>query len=275
LAPRTAIGQTVERFSLAIDPQPAYTCERDDFFGNRVHYFAIHTPHKKLRVAAESVVTVNRVPVDVGVASPAWEKLAGELRAAADATRLHAFQLSLPSRRVSLGDLFRKYAAPSFAPGAPIAAATRHLVGRIHDDFKFDGQATHVNTSPEEFLKIGRGVCQDFAHLAIACLRSLGLAARYVSGYLRTEPPPGQPRLSGADASHAWLSVWCGELGWVDFDPTNDMVIGSDHITVAWGRDYDDVCPINGVFLGGGHHSVAVEVDVVPQHEQQQTQQQQ
>ncbi len=275
LAPRTCLGQTTLEFRLTVDPEPANASERLDFFGNQVHYFAIHTSHRLMTVTGESVVQVNRAAVDTSQPAESWESIAASLKKASEPTRLEALQLSLGSRRVSTGDAFRDFAAESFKPGTSLLTAARDLTRRIHKDFEFDPRATHVNTPPEEFLKLGRGVCQDFAHLGIACLRSLGLAARYVSGYLRTEPPPGKPRLAGADASHAWFSVWCGELGWVDFDPTNDMVAASDHITVAWGRDYDDVCPIGGVFLGGGSHTVSVAVDVVPQTNMQQQSQQQ
>ncbi|MCA9209436.1 MAG: transglutaminase family protein, partial [Planctomycetales bacterium] len=144
-----------------------------------------------------------------------------------------------------------------------VEAAT-DLNARIHTEFAYDPRATTVNTPLEQVLKQRRGVCQDFAHLAIGCLRAMGLPARYVSGYLRTIPPPGQPRLVGADASHAWLSVYCGPLGWVDLDPTNNVIPTTDHLTVAWGRDYSDVCPIQGVFVGGGQHTMTVSVDVEP-----------
>ncbi len=269
LAPRTCLGQTVTEFRLTVDPQPANASERLDFFGNQVNYFALHTAHKQMTVTSESVVQVHRVAVDPQQPAEPWESIAASLKKASDPTRLEALQLSLASRRVATApttsDAFRKFAAASFPPGASLLASSRDLTRRIYKEFEFDSRATNVNTPPDEFLNLGRGVCQDFAHLAIACLRSFGLAARYVSGYLRTEPPPGKPRLAGADASHAWFSVWCGELGWVDFDPTNDMVVAGDHITVAWGRDYDDVCPISGVFLGGGSHTVNVAVDVIPQ----------
>jgi transglutaminase-like putative cysteine protease len=152
----------------------------------------------------------------------------------------------------------------SFVPGRPILAATLDLTDRIHREFRYDPTATTISTPLEEVLRLRRGVCQDFAHLQIGCLRSLGLAARYVSGYLLTMPPPGQPRLIGSDASHAWLSVYCGEAGWIEIDPTNNVIPGTSHITLAWGRDYSDVCPINGVFIGGGQHSMSVWVDVLP-----------
>jgi transglutaminase-like putative cysteine protease len=179
-----------------------------------------------------------------------------------DAGDLAAAQFRFASPRVAVSDSLRSYAADSFRPGRPVLAAVAELSSRIHADFRFDPTATHVNTTVAEFLQSRRGVCQDFAHLIIGMLRSMGLPARYVSGYLRTEPPPGTPRLVGADASHAWVSAWCGELGWVDTDPTNNVLPTTDHITVAWGRDYGDVAPIKGVYTGGGPHTIQVAVDV-------------
>ncbi len=154
------------------------------------------------------------------------------------------------------------YARPSFPRGRPWLEAIIDLTKRIHKEFVYDATATNISTPLASVMQLRRGVCQDFAHLQIGCLRAMGLAARYVSGYLLTSPPPGQPRLIGADASHAWLAAWCPGLGWIDFDPTNDLMPDLEHITVAWGRDYDDVCPIKGVFVGGGEHSMRVSVDV-------------
>jgi transglutaminase-like putative cysteine protease len=161
------------------------------------------------------------------------------------------------------GDL-RAYAQPSFPSGRPWLAGVLDLTQRIHRDFQYDSAATTVNTPVADVLKVRRGVCQDFAHLQIACLRSVGLPARYVSGYLLTVPPAGQPRLVGADASHAWLAAFCPEVGWIDFDPTNNQIPSTRYITLAWGRDYSDVCPIKGVLVGGGQHRMRVAVDVVP-----------
>ena len=157
------------------------------------------------------------------------------------------------------------YAKESFPAGRPILQATADLTRRIYEDFEYRPQSTDVNTQVAEVFGKRVGVCQDFAHLQIACLRSLGLAARYVSGYLRTIPPPGKPRLVGADASHAWLGVYCGgDVPWIDFDPTNNMIPDTDHVAVAYGRDYGDVCPVQGVFVGGGDHTLSVSVDVAP-----------
>jgi transglutaminase-like putative cysteine protease len=173
-------------------------------------------------------------------------------------------QLTFPSPRVPPLVELRDYAAKSFLPNRSIVQALVDLNVRIHHEFRFDTRATTVDTPLWEVLNLRRGVCQDFAHLATGCLRSMGLAARYVSGYLRTTPPAGKPRLVGADASHAWCSAWCGPLGWVDFDPTNNCLVGGSYVTIAWGRDYGDVCPIQGVFVGGGDHRITVSVDVAP-----------
>jgi transglutaminase-like putative cysteine protease len=179
-----------------------------------------------------------------------------------DTSLLDACSFTYDSRYVRRGADLAAYASPSFAPGRAIADAVRELTERIHRDFRYDAQATTLATPLSEVLERRHGVCQDFAHLAIGCLRSLGLPARYVSGYLRTRPPAGRARLIGADASHAWVSAYCGDSGWIDFDPTNNMIPSNDHITIAWGRDYDDVSPVKGVILGGGEHTMAIAVDV-------------
>ncbi|MEM6799626.1 MAG: transglutaminase family protein, partial [Planctomycetota bacterium] len=174
------------------------------------------------------------------------------------------YQFAFPSALAPTSPTLAEYAAESFTPGRPIVESLRDLNARINKDFDYDPRATTVTTPVLEAFAKRAGVCQDFAQVGISCLRSLGLAARYVSGYLRTAPPPGKPRLVGADASHAWLSLYCGELGWVDADPTNNTLAGADHVTVAVGRDYSDICPIQGVFVGGGSHVMSVSVDVAP-----------
>jgi transglutaminase-like putative cysteine protease len=181
-----------------------------------------------------------------------------------DSTDPNLSQLTFPSPRVPVFTELYEFAEPSFSPNRPVIAALTDLTARIHSDFKFDARATSVDTPLVDVLRLRRGVCQDFAHLATGCLRSLGLAARYISGYLRTTAPAGKARLVGADASHAWCSCWCGPLGWIDFDPTNDCFASDSHLTIAWGRDYGDVCPIQGVFVGGGQHRISVSVEVAP-----------
>lgn len=273
LAPRTTARQTCRGHRLQVEPAPSVHSQRRDYFGNEVDYFAIQEAHDGLSVTSTSVVEVAPSAAAKQSASPPWEDVAAARNDDAQITNLEGngirhsalviFRLASP--RVGPSPALRDYALASFPAGRPIFDAARHLTERIHADFRFDAKATTVHTPPEETLALGRGVCQDFAHLAIGCLRSLGLPARYVSGYVSTTPPPGQPRLQGADASHAWLSVYCGPLGWVDFDPTNDCVVGESHVTIGWGRDYGDVCPIQGVFVGGGEHKMSVAVDVIPE----------
>jgi transglutaminase-like putative cysteine protease len=256
--------QECHRYRLEIEPGPSTCTKRPDYFGNEVEYFAIQEAHERLRVTATSDVTVSARPPWAPDSTPAWETLAAGLRTDVSNRGLSAYHLSLASPRAAPSDALREYARPCFAKGLPIGDAARELTRRIFTDFTFDADATTIHTQPDDLLQLRRGVCQDFAHLAIGCLRSFGLAARYVSGYVRTKAPPGAPRLLGADASHAWVSVFCGPAGWIDFDPTNDVEVGESHITIGWGRDYGDVGPIQGVFVGGGKHTMTVGVDVVP-----------
>lgn len=268
LAPRDTPRQSCGEHHLMIEPAPSTTSRRADFFGNSVDYFAVRGALMGLRVTAESQIDVAAAPKYDLTASPAWEDLTGGRFVVRDQDLLETLQFTFPSPRIRLfPDMFR-YAAVSFPARRPILQAIRDLTTRIHADFTFDPRATTVNTPLDEFLQLRRGVCQDFAHLAVGCTRAMGLAARYVSGYLCTDPPPGSPRLVGADASHAWAAVFCGDaLGWIDFDPTNDVFASDSHISIGWGRDYGDVCPIQGVFVGGGDHTMGVSVDVVPQDE--------
>ncbi|MFO0954317.1 MAG: transglutaminase family protein [Isosphaeraceae bacterium] len=263
LEARTCARQTRRTGSLRIEPTPAVAVARQDYFGNPVTAFTIQEPHRSLSVRAENVVDVHPEPVPEPAGTPAWEAAWTLLREGRDADTLDAYQYAFDSPYVRVDDELAEYAAPSFPPGRPILEAALDLTKRIHTDFRYDPTATTTATPLKQVLELRRGVCQDFAHLEIGCLRSLGLAARYVSGYLLTTPPPGRPRLIGADASHAWVSVYCPGFGWVDLDPTNNQIPGEQHILLAWGRDYDDVSPVNGVVLGGGKHFVAVAVDVV------------
>jgi transglutaminase-like putative cysteine protease len=263
LAPRSDAHQRCERYELVVTPVPATHSERSDYFGNRVAFFTIQEPHEELAIEARSTVAIG------GAApwpehSPAWDEVARRLPDEIAPASLDAFQFVFESPRIKPRAEFAAYAAASFPPGRPLAEALLDFTARIHADFRFDAKATNVRTPPEEVLRERKGVCQDFAHLQIACLRSLNLAARYVSGYLRTHPPPGRPRLVGADASHAWVSVFCPEAGWLDLDPTNNMVPSHSHVTLAWGRDYGDVSPVRGVILGGRDHKLEVAVDMEP-----------
>ena len=267
LTPRSDGGQACGYHRLKIRPPPSSSNRRVDYFGNTVSLFSIAQGHKRLSVTATSAVEVWRREPPESEPSPKWEQVRDGLPLNRSAGGLEAYQFCFDSPHVPRGDALQEYAIASFSPGRPILPALRDLTARIHSEFAYDPTATTVSTPVEEVLTNRRGVCQDLAHVQIGCLRSLGLAARYVSGYLRTVPAEGQARLVGADASHAWLSVCCGELGWVDVDPTNDLLAGADHITVAWGRDYSDVCPLNGMFICGGQHTMKVAVDVVPVEE--------
>jgi transglutaminase-like putative cysteine protease len=265
LAPRDMPRQQCREHRLVIDPPPTTSARRLDYFGNQADYFAVRGAIMGLKVTAESTVDVEVAPDYAALVSPEWESLLIGRAKTYDRSALEILQFTFASPRIRLFPEMFRYAAPSFPAGRPILKAIRDLTTRIHADFKFDARATTVNTPLDEVLHLRRGVCQDFAHLAVGCVRAMGLPARYVSGYICTQPPPGQPRLVGADASHAWASAYCGaELGWVDFDPTNDAFASDEHISIGWGRDYGDICPIQGVFVGGGDHTMGVSVDVVP-----------
>lgn len=262
LLPREAPHQRVLQSELRIRPKPAVCLTRKDFFGNAVTYFALQESHDMLVVTAESQVEVTPVPApDLGHFPP-WEEVREHLGSDLGEEALEARQFLLDSPFVSADEPLHRYAVPSFLSGRPMLEAVHDLMRRIHADFVYDPEFTTVATPLAEVLAHRRGVCQDFAHLAIGCLRSLGLAARYVSGYLETVPPPGQPRKVGADASHAWFSVYVPGHGWVDFDPTNDQIPLGQHITTAWGRDYTDITPLKGVIFGGARHALSVAVDV-------------
>jgi len=248
---------------ISIDPQPSDYRERRDYFGNQVAYFSIHSPHSSLRVTSVSHVNTTPISYDLTAADDkTWEDVAGHLTNQRDEDSLEALQYKLNSPLIIANQEMASYAERSFLQGRPIIEAVHDLMERIHRDFTYDPQFSSIATPLLEVLKHRRGVCQDFAQLAIGCLRSMGLAARYVSGYIETLPPAGQPRLIGADASHAWFAVYVPTLGWIDFDPTNNQMPMDKHITVAIGRDYRDVTPLKGVIFGGGKHKLDVSVDV-------------
>jgi transglutaminase-like putative cysteine protease len=264
LIPRDDERQHCVSNRLTIKPEPTTISRHVDYFGNFVSYFTIQEGHHKLVVTATSKVEVAPpLPVDAS-RTPPWESVRAALATDRQPTNLAAYQFVFDSPYVRVSPAVAEFAAASFLPGRPLLEAALELNDRINREFAYDRTATQINTPLEEVLRNRKGVCQDFAHLEIACLRSLGLASRYVSGYLLTNPPPGQPRLLGSDASHAWLAVYCPGLGWFDLDPTNNQIPSTKHITLAWGRDYSDVCPIKGVFVGGGQHGMNVSVDVAP-----------
>jgi transglutaminase-like putative cysteine protease len=262
LAPRQMPGQVLNSYDLEVLPEPTTRTRRFDYFGNQADYFTIQEAHRELVIASTSQVDI--LPPPEVTTNSNWERVIELLSKDRSAQGLAAYQMTLPTERTSNLEALREYAAESFSTKRSLQDAAQELMARIHSDFVFDPFATTVHASTADLLSLRRGVCQDFTHFAIGCVRAMGLAARYVSGYLRTEPPPGSPRLVGADASHAWLSVYAGSNTWMDFDPTNNLRAGTDHITVAWGRDYGDICPIQGVFVGGGQHAMHVGVDVVP-----------
>jgi transglutaminase-like putative cysteine protease len=264
ITPRDSEHQRTLFHKIDITPVPGVRRRRSDYFGNRTLYFSLSEPHRSLHVIAESMVAVTSKPVENLSGTPAWESVVARLRNDRRRDVLDAYQMTFDSPFVTREPELREYARPSFVEGRPLLEAVHDLSGRIHADFKYDPRATEVSTPLAQVLEQKSGVCQDFAHLMVGCLRAYGLAARYVSGYLLTRPPPGKPRLVGADASHAWAAVWVPEQGWVDFDPTNDALPNNEHVTVAYGRDFADVTPLRGVILGGGKHTVKVCVDVEP-----------
>jgi transglutaminase-like putative cysteine protease len=262
MSPRALPGQIVRHHSLLVEPAPASRQDGIDAFGNIDIILDIESPHKELVLLARSTVEkLPPPPIDL-LATTRWDNLDYRLLKAANERDVHVLMFRCASRLTTPTLEIADYAGLSFAPGRPVLDAAMDLTMRIYEDFKFDPHATDVSTPIAQVFRTKRGVCQDFAHLALACLRSLRVPARYVSGYLYTRPPPGRPKLQGADASHAWISVWSPEYGWVDFDPTNGMIVRDEHVAVAYGRDYDDVSPISGVLRGGGEHSVNVGVDV-------------
>jgi transglutaminase-like putative cysteine protease len=264
LKPRSCSNQKCLSSSLTILPVPATFFERSDYFGNQVAFFSIQEGHRQLSITAESTVAIADIILPKPEETAPWEMTLDVVRGAYDGTHFEARHFTFPSPYVPDTDDLADYARPSFTPGRRQLEAVLDLTHRIYTEFKFDPTATCINTPPSEVLRVRRGVCQDFAHLMIGCIRSFGLPARYVSGYLSTIPPPGRARMVGADVSHAWVSVYFPEFGWLDFDPTNDVVPSIRHITLGWGRDYGDICPIKGVFIGGGLHAMKVSVDVEP-----------
>lgn len=264
LIPRSFSHHRLAWNEMSIHPPPATCSERMDYFGNRLCFFTVQEPHRELIVESRSEVVVDGAATRWPRESISWEEVVQGIPGDQSPAGLDAYQYLFESPRIHKKPEFAAYARESFNPGRPFTEALLDLNSRIHRDFRFDSKVTTVRTPTEEVFKKRRGVCQDFAHLQIACLRSLDLAARYISGYLRTYPPPGRERLIGADASHAWVSVYYPGIGWLDLDPTNNLVPSDGHVTVAWGRDYGDVSPLRGLILGGGAHTLKVNVDMQP-----------
>ena len=267
LQPLSRADQQLEDFRLDIDPPATRNQASLDYFGNPQHHLTLTTPHHALTVRAESRVRRLADATPKPSASPAWESVRAAMRYRAGQPWLPAAEFCFPSAFVPLHPAFQAYAQLEFTPGRPLLEAAIGLMARIHHEFTYATASTDLTTPALEAFSRRQGVCQDFAHIMIACLRSLGLPARYVSGYLLTQPPPGQPRLLGVDASHAWLAVWCPQHDWVELDPTNNLIAAQSHAVIACGRDYADVAPLRGVIQGGGSHTLSVAVSVVPEGE--------
>jgi transglutaminase-like putative cysteine protease len=264
LTPRSTARQIVKHHSLIIEPAPATRYDGIDAFGNHIAILDIEVPHKEFVLHARtSVETLALSPLDLAATTP-WDRLDSALAPVGGIVPIDVVQYRCVSRLTTPSLGIAAYAARSFTPGRGVIEAALDLTLRIYDEFTFDSTATDVSTPIHDVFAHRRGVCQDFAHFALACCRAMRVPARYVSGYILTRPPPGQPRLQGADASHAWLSVWSPQTGWFDLDPTNGIAVSDEHVMVACGRDFDDVSPISGMLLGGGDHDVSVGVDVVP-----------
>lgn len=264
LTPRDLPRQTCQRSLLTIEPQPRSIERFTDYFGNAVAAFQIDEPHARLSVTVRSRVELHELPALRPGESLPWEQVRSALTSGDSIEALEAYQFVFASPQLPVSSAAGAYAKAALTPGRPLLEAVLDLAQRIRREFKYVPAATTIATPVEEVLTQRRGVCQDFAQVMIAGLRALGVPARYVSGYLRTDPPAGQPRLVGVDASHAWVEVFDPRQGWVGFDPTNGCLAGMGHVVVAWGRDYDDVSPIKGVVLGGGAHTLKVSVDVTP-----------
>lgn len=265
LLPRALPYQKVLSADLQIFPAPHDRYERFDYFGNRTSFFSIQQPHEQLIVTAVSEVEVETVQSSLfmNADSLRWEDVRERLRKDRTLEIIDASQFVLDSPMISVDNGLAEYARTAFLPERSLGEAVSDLMQRIFREFKYDPEFSTIATPLKEVLAHRSGVCQDFAHLAIGCLRAMGLAARYVSGYIETDTPPGKERLVGADASHAWFSVYHPEAGWLNFDPTNNQIPGNRHVTVAWGRDFADVTPLKGLAFGGGEHALKVSVDVL------------
>ncbi|MEL6623620.1 MAG: transglutaminase family protein [Pseudomonadota bacterium] len=263
LRPRATAHQSVAHHNISIDPDPAARAERLDAFGNASVTISLNVPHTTLTIDAVSRVETQPRHLETGVidASTPWDQLSPAM-SALNSGQLEIRQYTCASDTTRANADIFAFAQSFFPAGRSVLAGVNALNQAIFKDFSFDPVATDVSTPVSEVFAKRHGVCQDFSHLALTCLRALSIPAKYVSGYIQTLPPPGEERLVGADASHAWISVWAPETGWVDFDPTNGLIVQDQHVTVAFGRDYQDVCPINGILLGGGDHKIDVAVDV-------------
>ncbi|MFI8604158.1 transglutaminase domain-containing protein [Cellulophaga baltica] len=254
--------QEINSTKCTIDPEPNFIMEREDFFENKYFYFSLQKAHKKLVVESTNEITVYP-PTWLSInpaETPAWESVVKLLQSIDTSNDIRQFYLESP--HVTFLTAIRSYALVSFTPNRPIMEAMHELNTRIYTDFTFTPGFTEISTPLEEVFKHKKGVCQDYAHFGLACVRSIGLSARYISGYIETIPPPGKPKLAGADASHAWMSLYIPEIGWVEFDATNNLLVSDQHIRVAKGRDFSDVVPLKGIVYSGGGQHMTVTVDV-------------
>ena len=265
LAPREIPRQRVVRHNMMVEPAPTWRSDFHDYFGNPVSLFEIDNEHDNLVIHARTTLSVAPTPAPDLTQGTSWEHVLARLMREGNAIDLDTIQYAVPSDATHADDEILQFARVSFEAGRPALNAVLDLTRRIFEEFTFDSAATDVSTPVSDVLRLRRGVCQDFAHLALTCCRAMRIPARYVSGYLLTRPPEGQVKLQGADASHAWISVWTPEHAWIDFDPTNNLITSDEHITFAYGREYADISPVSGVLLGGGNHTVEVAVDVIPQ----------
>lgn len=257
LTPRNLPGQKVRETHLCIDPEPASWLSRQDYFGNEVTTVAICEPHPRFVIEARSVVELQ--PPEIGLSDISWEEARDRIAAQSEDEMIAAIEFVFDSRFAAAAGELADYARPSFTPGRPLIEALQELSHRIHHEFKYKPDSTSIDMPLLDVLRNRQGVCQDFAHVMIGALRSLRLPARYTSGYLRSSPGN-----QGSEASHAWVSAFVPGSGWLSFDPTNDVMPSDGHVTLAWGRDYGDVTPVKGIALGGGRHSVQVEVKMLP-----------
>ena len=263
LQPRELPYQKIVSSQIKVYPEPIEISYREDFFGNKVAYFSLHEPHKEFKVVAESLLD-RKAPLSLkneNISYIAWREVLKDFEHfSSDLIDVKSF--ILPSPVVPLLDTLKHYARPSFDKFTSLYEAVSDLNSRIYTDFEYNTEITNVATPLVEVAKIHKGVCQDFAHIAIGCLRALGFPARYVSGYIETISPDGEPNLIGTAASHAWFAVYIPKMGWIDFDPTNNQLAQEQHITVAWGRDYQDVPPLKGVIFNNAQHELTVGVEV-------------
>lgn len=263
LRPRSTSTQQLVDFVIDVRPTTSSITQRTDYYGNTASVVTVEIPHRELTVTARSRISVSPQTWPTSMATPSWETVRDACHNDVLTPDSDAAEFLFESPFVASKPAFADYARESFTPNRPLLDGLQHFNARIFHDFRFDPRATTVATPIEQVFRQRRGVCQDFAHLGIACLRSIGLPARYVSGYLETVPPPGKPRLVGSDVSHAWIAVWCSGFGWIDVDPTNNVLPSGRHITTAWGRDFGDVTPLRGVIVGGAQHALSVGIDVM------------